>query len=167
MQHKVPMSRLPRLADSEYAGVRRYFLTVCTWQRERIFTNNAAVDLVWEQFRYTADAEFFDIVAYCFMPDHAHFLLEGRNDSADFKRFVRLAKQRAGWRYRQRVGNPLWQDSYHDRILRSAENTATIAAYVLGNPIRAGLVERVEDYPFWGSSLYRREELIEYVSSRA
>ena len=64
------------------------------------------------------------------------------------------------------TGSPLWQESYHDHILRSSETTAGVAAYVLGNPIRARLVERVEDYPFWGSGVYKREQLIEYVSSR-
>ena len=60
---------------------------------------------------------------------------------------------------------PRLSDSQYVGV-RRAENTGTVAAYILGNPIRARLVERVEDYPFWGSTVYGREELIEFVSRR-
>ena len=139
---------------------------MCTWQRTRVFTDTGTVDPVWEQFRQTAEREHCEIVAYCFMPDHAHLLVAGADPSADFCRFVRHAKQQTGWRYKRKTGCALWQESYHDWILRGVESTASVAAYILGNPIRAGLVERVEDYPFWGSALYSREQLIEFVSSR-
>jgi hypothetical protein len=36
--------------------------------------------------------------------------------------------------------------------------------YIINNPVRAGLVADVRDYPFWGSSVYSREALLEYIS---
>jgi hypothetical protein len=32
------------------------------------------------------------------------------------------------------------------------------------NPVRAGLVSSPLDYPFWGSLVYSREELLAYIS---
>jgi hypothetical protein len=36
-------------------------------------------------------------------------------------------------------------------------------AYLLGNPLRAGLVTDICDYPFWGSAVWSRNELIDAV----
>ena len=38
--------------------------------------------------------------------------------------------------------------------------------YIVTNPVRSGLVNNVIDYPFWGSSVYTREELLVYIGSR-
>jgi putative transposase len=44
----------------------------------------------------------------------------------------------------------LWQQGYFERVLRNDEGTLTVIRYVFENPVRAGLVERYEDYPFLG-----------------
>jgi hypothetical protein len=38
-------------------------------------------------------------------------------------------------------------------------------AYVLANPVRAGLVEDPADYPYSGSGKWTVSELLEYVQS--
>lgn len=43
----------------------------------------------------------------------------------------------------------VWQTGYHDRALRKDENLQLAARYIVANPLRAGLVERVGDYPLW------------------
>ena len=48
-------------------------------------------------------------------------------------------------------------------MLREEEATRRVDAYVLENPVRAGLVKTVYDYPFIRSSEYSREALIDYV----
>ncbi len=45
----------------------------------------------------------------------------------------------------------LWQEGYYERVLRSDEATETVVRYVLDNPVRAGLVQRAEDYSFSGA----------------
>jgi len=37
--------------------------------------------------------------------------------------------------------------------------------YIIENPVRARLVARPSDYPFWGSSTHSRDEVLEFVSS--
>ncbi len=43
----------------------------------------------------------------------------------------------------------LWQKGFHDRALRREEDLVTVARYVVANPLRAGLVEKLGDYPLW------------------
>jgi REP element-mobilizing transposase RayT len=97
------------------------------------------------------------------MPDHVHVVAEGEHEDADMKRFVSAAKQSSGHYYKQAFDRRLWQRYGYDRVLRSNESMKDVVAYVLENPVRAGLVEAVELYPFFRSSRYSREELIEFA----
>jgi putative transposase len=94
----------------------------------------------------------FTILAYCYMRDHVHLALRGISPDADLRTFARVAKQRSGYWLRHECGlDDVWQVGYFERVLRDDEPTETIVRYVLANPIRAGLVERPQDYPFSGA----------------
>ncbi len=85
------------------------------------------------------------------MPDHVHLVVEGLTDNADLRRFVKVAKQRVVYSLREDHGvRDVWQEGYHDWVLRAEQKTEDVIRYVLNNPIRAGLVEKPEDYPFSG-----------------
>ena len=100
-----------------------------------------------------------------FMPDHLHLLVEGRCVSSDCRRFINRAKQFSGFHYAKAFGHRLWQRYGFERVLRDDEATLSVARYILENPLRAGLVERVEDYPFVGSCVYTLPEILEAVST--
>src|SRR5262245_47228778 len=106
------MSRPPRLANFSYTGLYRYFLTICTFNRQKFFLNSETVSVTLTQFRKTSEEEDFEILAYCIMPDHGHFLVEGLDEWSDFRRFCKLAKQRSGGRHARSHGVPLWQEGY-------------------------------------------------------
>ena len=38
-----------------------------------------------------------------------------------------------------------------------------MARYILENPVRAGLVARIQDYPFSGSKRYTLEQILEAI----
>jgi len=59
------------------------------------------------------------VLAYCFMPDHLHLLLEGKEED-NLIRIMKMFKQISAYRYRQTSGEPLWQKGYYDHILRRA-----------------------------------------------
>ena len=48
-------------------------------------------------------------------------------------------------------------------MLRRSDDFTTVIRYVLNNPIRAGLVESLEHYPFIGSQLMSKEALLDGV----
>jgi hypothetical protein len=47
---------------------------------------------------------------------------------------------------------PLWQTGYHDRAIRDGEELLPFARYIVANPLRAGLVEKIGDYPLWDAN---------------
>jgi REP-associated tyrosine transposase len=89
--------------------------------------------------------------AYCVMRDHIHVLLSP-NGKTGVVQFVRLLKGRLAAALRKLgVTEHLWQRSFHDRAIRREENLVEVIQYILHNPVRAGLVEDWQAYPFSGS----------------
>ncbi|MGY4533014.1 REP element-mobilizing transposase RayT [Pseudomonas sp. TE3786] len=83
------------------------------------------------------------------MPDHLHWLVELRNCTAN--QLMRQVKGRSARRVNALLGTTgaLWQDGYHDRAIRREQDLLTVARYVVANPLRAGLVSKLGDYPLW------------------
>ena len=78
------------------------------------------------------------------MPDHLHWLM-ALGEGATLPVVVRAVKAVTA----KRLGGALWQRGYHDHALRREEDLLEVARYVVANPVRAGLVTRVGDYPHW------------------
>jgi putative transposase len=156
----MPFTLSPRLKAFDYRGLHRYFVTICCDRRKRLLTTRPDVEMLLSQLRRTAIDEQFDVIAYCFMPDHVHLLVQGASDTSDLKEFLRIFKQRSGFSWTQATGRPLWQRGYFEHVLRGDEDTLNAARYVLANPVRAGLTTSPSDYPFLGSLTMKIKELI-------
>ncbi|OGS93525.1 MAG: hypothetical protein A3K04_03850 [Gallionellales bacterium RBG_16_56_9] len=46
------------------------------------------------------------------------------------------------------TNQPIWQNGHHDHALREDEDVVHVARYIVANPLRAGLVKKIGDYPF-------------------
>jgi len=155
------------LPGFSYVGCHRYFLTFCTHERRTLFECAETVDATWAHFLRTAIEEDIEIVAYCFMHDHVHMVVEGKSESADLKRFICRAKQRSGYAYgKAHEGERLWQRYGYKHVLRDEESTERVVAYVLENPVRKGWVVHPREYPHIGSQLYGLNELLEFAYGR-
>jgi REP element-mobilizing transposase RayT len=157
------MSRPPRVDATEYLGHRSYFLTICCDRKRSVFVRPEIVDLVLQRFLQAADARRFSLSAYCFMPDHFHALAAGLCEDSNLSAFASLAKQRSAYYFKRAYYCRLWQEGYFDRVLRSDEPEMTVIRYVVSNPVRAGLVQTPQEYPFWGSQIYSRDEILEAI----
>jgi len=141
-----PRRSSPRLCSFDYQGSHAYHLILTIRNRLPLFRNGRLVASCLDCLTASAERYGFEIVAYCFMPDHLHVLVAG-SDDAPLIRFVQHVKQATGYRYPQ-----LWQRSYYDHVLRNEEAVEDIAHYIWNNPVRAGLVQEMTDYPYSGPS---------------
>ena len=148
----------------DYLGLHRYSLTFCTYNRTRYFTDKSRVDVVFEQIVRSATENEFGIFAYSFMPDHVHLLIEGLSDASNALTFIDRAKQYSGYYFKRAFHSKLWQRYGFEHTLRSDEATLSVARYILENPVRAGLVQRVPDYPFCGSLMYPIEQVLDALA---
>ncbi len=110
--------------------------------------------------RHVARGLQFALLAYCFMPNHLHLLVEGLREHADLRQFVTEFKRRSGFQLRKTDRWLLWQAGYCERVLRSNEAARDVAIHILQSPVRAGLAEDPRRYPFLGSDVYALEDLL-------
>jgi putative transposase len=149
-----------------YVGLHRYSLTFCTPARTSLFTNDGVVSLVRSEILRAAANEAFAVIAYCFMPDHLHLVVEGREEWSSLKKFASLAKQLSGFHYKQRLGCTLWQRYSYEHVVRHDESLARLVRYVLENPVRRDLVRHPREYPYLGSGSYSLDELLDFAYER-
>src|SRR5687767_13776715 len=97
------------------------------------------------------------------MPDHVHKVMKACSPTSDASQDIKLAKQYSGDYYAKSFKRRVWQRYDYDRVARRDGEPRVWVRYTIENPVRAGLVERVEDYPFTGSSLYSMNELLEFA----
>jgi len=147
-----------------YLGLHRYSLTFCTHERSPVFITTPAVDLVLTQISRAAAENAFVVIAYCFMPDHLHLLVEGESDASDCRQFIARSKQYSGFYYSQAHGTRLWQRYSFEHVLRDEQKSVVVARYILQNPERAGLVKRIEDYPYVGSLVWPMPALLDWIA---
>jgi len=86
------------------------------------------------------------------MPDHWHGLIELHD--GDLSRVVARYKAMVSSSIKRSTGrkSPVWQKSFQDRALRKSDDVKAAARYIVANPLRAGLVARVGDYPYWNAT---------------
>ena len=144
----LPHGRNLRYGRFSEAG-QAYLVTTDTLGRQVLFPEIAAGRLVVAEFRKARDEGLADTLAFVVMPDHVHWLLVLR--SGTLGNLVGRVKARAAKAVNRMLGRrgAVWQAVFHDHALRTDEDLAGIARYVVANPLRAGLVQRIGDYPLW------------------
>jgi len=128
---------------------RPYLITTVTHLRVPVFYDFYAARALVDEFRYLHDSGFVESLAWVVMPDHLHWLLIPHTRSVSS--VIQQLKGRSASRVHklQDKSGPLWQKGFHDRALRKHEDIQSVARYIVANPLRAGIVRRVGDYPHW------------------
>lgn len=89
------------------------------------------------------------IISYCLMSNHIHLLTKPKSDESLYKMMQGLTLCYTQYfnRTYQRTGR-LWECRYHSCIVDHEKYLWAVARYVEQNPVRAGMVEKAEDYPY-------------------
>ena len=122
-----------------------YFVTLCVEARKAVSSNSNTLEAIRNTI---AQLRRWEVLAVVIMPDHAHLIVAPVEDrdlligdfAAGFKRLLRKSLGSQDWR---------WQRGCFDRLLRSDEDLGSKWTYVQENPVRAGLGQRSEDWPYY------------------
>ena len=127
---------------------RIVFLTVCSDKRKKIFCDNTIHDLLvrsWQQ----ADA--WVVGRYILMPDHIHLFCSPVGlEYPTLKTWIGYWKSLSARQWPDPNVGKVWQRDFWDTQLRKGESYTEKWNYVVGNPVRAGLVENAGKWPYQG-----------------
>ncbi|MGE6531737.1 REP-associated tyrosine transposase [Pseudomonas sp. NPDC077382] len=129
-----------------------YVLTCVTLDRSPIFIEPDAASMLAREIHMTGNSGPVQSLAWVVMPDHLHWLVQLKTGS--LSQLMQQLKSRSAIAVNRLHGThgPIWQQGYHDRAIRREEDLRNVARYIVANPIRAGLVSRIGDYPFWNAA---------------
>ncbi len=123
-----------------------YHITAVTQNRTPYFTSLDNGRKVVRQLMALQTEGRAETLCYVVMPDHLHWLMalhQGKLSEA-----VQLLKGRSA----HAIGQAIWQANYYDHAVRQDEDLRKMARYVVANPLRAKLVERIGDYSLWDAA---------------
>lgn len=148
---KTPESRALRRGRCSIPG-QTYLITATTHQRAPHF---AAVETARTVAQLCHDQSTWgDALVSCWvlMPDHWHGIIQvgpGTNLSRCIGRFKARITRSLG--RIQGIDIEIWQRGFHDHAVRRNEDLKVLARYVVLNPVRAGLVDHIGQYPYWNA----------------
>jgi putative transposase len=127
-----------------------YMVTAVTEKREPVLRQYEIGRIVVREMMGLHDEGKVKSLAWVLMPDHLHWLLALGNQKT-LPEVVRLLKGRSarGVNNRLKRTGKLWQRGFYDHALRKDEDVLKLARYIVANPIRAGIINKIGDYPLW------------------
>ena len=105
----------------------------------------------WQYF----DGKRYDLLAGVVMPNHVHLLVRVYAGEL-LGELVRSWKSFTSRHFVVEAGQgerPQWQRGYWDRYIRDEAHYGDVVRYIANNPLGAGLVKRIEDWPYYAGSV--------------
>ncbi len=128
-----------------------YFVTTVLDNRDdAIFKSFYCARLLISHMQTLHENNYLHSMAWVIMPDHVHWLFQlgHRKSLAGVMQLFKGGSAYKINKYQQKSG-VLWRDSYYEHALRTETEVKNIARYIVANPLRAGLVKKISDYPHW------------------
>ena len=149
-RHALPQSHRLRIGRVSEHG-RIYLVTCVCKGRQPWFSDLSRGRCVVTAMRRVQDQA--QTLCYVVMPDHVHWMMQLCGHMS-LSQTVQMLKSIASKELHRCHGLSLsvWGAGFHDRALRREEDMLAVARYVVANPLRAGLVARLGDYPLWDAA---------------
>jgi putative transposase len=103
-----------------------------------------------------------EIVAYCIMPTHVHFLLKQVVDAGISKYLARVLNSYTRYfNLKHHRTGPLWEGHFKNVLVKSDKQLLHLTRYIHLNPTSADLVKKPEDWAFSSYLDYIHPENVE------
>jgi len=127
-----------------------YHVSAATLEWQPLFHDFECGRVVVDCLRHEHDAGHVESLAFVVMPDHLHWLFS-LTGSRSLSASIQNVKSFSARRVSEILGSNkrVWQPAFYDRAIRREEDLEAVARYIVANPLRAGIVESVKEYPLW------------------
>jgi putative transposase len=123
-----------------------YMVTSTTGDRQGHFRNERWARLLLDTLYYYRNSAYL-LHEFVIMPDHIHVLI---TPLTNVEKAVQFIKGGFSYRAKKELGSNLevWQKGFSDHRIRDAGDYAEHVSYTRQNPVRAGLCEIAEEFPY-------------------
>jgi len=144
-----------------------YFFTIVTYKRRSFLTDDGVRPILKEAIRRIKTDRPFEMPAFSLLPNHLHCIWKMPSGDADYSKRWGLIKRLFSQAYIADGGQPLaqtnsrqnkrelgvWQRRFWEHRIRDDNDYWNHVHYIHYNPVKHGLVQRIEDWPY---STYHR-----------
>jgi len=92
-----------------------------------------------------------DLHAFVVMPNHVHLLITPLVEAPKFTKSLKAFTARRANKHLGLTGRAFWQAESFDRWVRNRSEFDRVRRYIEYNPVRAGLAQTAEEFP-WSSA---------------
>lgn len=156
-----------------------YYLTSIAHDRLPIFQKDTIKQIVCNAFDEARKSGEIMIFAYVIMPNHSHLVTDSHRDISDVLRFTNGVSAKRVLDYlkenqfesslrklqqeEKRKGHKysVWEHHPNAFRIHGEDTLMQKVNYIHQNPVRAGLVERAEDYHFSSARLWKGNLLVD------
>ena len=156
MDRAFPRRKEIRLKQYDYSQPGYYFVTICTHQRQKLFSSlvgahlcvrPSSADSFLGLFLHELEQKYSGVLVDCYavMPDHLHVILAltGAHTGAPLPEMIKWYKTQTTNAYirlvRQGQVPPfqkhVWQRGYYDHVIRNDTDLAETRQYIVNNPL--------------------------------
>ena len=140
-----------QLRKGRFSGRNQiYHVSSATHERRPVFATLASGRILVKAMMHLDQVGCTETLAFVVMPDHFHWLLQLTGDRT-LSDCVCIAKSGSARNINTITGErrQIWQSGFHDRAIRKEEDLASVARYIIANPLRAGIADSVSRYSLW------------------
>ncbi|HUR36540.1 MAG TPA: transposase [Terriglobales bacterium] len=134
-------------------GPQTFFITSSTDQKKSVFQVEQWARIFLKNLYKHKKEKAYLLHCFVLMPDHFHLLITPVPDTT-LEKSLQFIKGGSAYELKQagRTGSAVWQRGYTDHRVRDGKEYEEIVIYIHQNPVKAGLVQKAEDYKY--SSAY-------------
>ena len=138
-----------------------FFFTLVTHDRNAIFHDSSSIEVCLSIIKQTQKYHPFELVAFCFIPDHLHVLVTLPDGQKDYSTIIKEIKRKVTKDLRWEHNTPsliVWQKRFWERTIRDEHDFKIHFDYIHYNPIKHGFVENLDDWKWSSFSYYFGEK---------
>jgi REP element-mobilizing transposase RayT len=161
---------MPRIARSQllYDGCYAHIISRSI-RKEKIFKDSEDFELFLNLLHELKDKSRFKIFHYCLMQTHFHLVVQIHSVQL-FAKGLNQLKSRYIYAFhtKYKISGPIWRERYKSLLIEDERYLLACGNYVENNPVKAGLVQQVEDWKYSSGQHYlnkRKDMLVDGYNS--
>src|ERR1017187_7282056 len=137
---------------------RTFFVTTKTSMGRALFQSERNASLFIDVLRSYVTARKFQLHDFVVMPDHVHLLITVPGDMT-IEKAIQFIKGGFSYRLKKEFGysGEVWQRGFSEVRVDGRESFLQHQKYIAENPMKAGLVDSPEKFPFCFTYLAKRK----------